>query len=93
VADAKNKTGYCLSDPCDILRYNTSKRIVLVGLKNLTIQLCQKDLPLPVVPVPKQRLPDCEEWWLLALKPEPHRADLSLPVSPGLVSQVQLPAG
>jgi hypothetical protein len=82
---AKNKTHYRLLHPCDILRYNTSKRIVLVGLKNLTIQLCQKALLEPEVPVPKQRLPDCEEWQVSALKPQPHRADLLLPVSPVLV--------
>jgi len=41
----------------------------------------------------KQRLPDCEEWWVSALRPQPRRADLILPISPVLVWQVQLPAG
>ena len=44
MANAKNKTHYHLPHSCDILHYNTSKRIVLVGLKNLTIQLYPKVL-------------------------------------------------
>jgi len=65
----------------------------MIGLRNLTIQLCQKALPEAVVPVPKQRLPDCEEWRVLALKPQLCKADLLLPVSPVLVWHVQLSAG
>ena len=83
--DAKNKTHYCLPQPCDILRYNTLKRIVLVGLKNLTIQLGQEALPELVAPVPRQRLVDGEEWPVSALKPQPRRADLLLPVLPVLL--------
>jgi len=45
------------------------------------------------VAVPKQRLPNCEVWRVLALRPQPRRADLILPVSLVLVLQVQLPAG
>jgi len=85
VPDAKNKTHYCHPETCDILRYNSSKRIVLVGLNNLTIPLCQKALPELVVPVPKQRRPDCEVWRVSALKPKTRMADLLLPVSPVLV--------
>jgi len=62
VADAKCKTRYRLPQPWDNLRYNTSKQIVLVGLKNLTIQLYAKVLLEPVVALPKQRLLDCEMW-------------------------------
>ena len=65
----------------------------MVGLKNLTIQLCQKALLEPEVPVPKQRQPDYEVWRVLALRPQPHRADLILPVSSVLVWQAQLLAG
>ena len=91
--DAKNKNNYHLPQPCDILRYNTSKRIGLVGLKGLTIQLYPKVLLEPVVAVPKQWLPDYEVLRVLALRPQPHRADQILPVSPVLVWQVQLSAG
>ena len=85
MGNAKNETHYRLPQPCDILGCNILKRIVLVGLKNLTIQLGQKALPEPVVPVPKQRLPDCEEWQVSVLKPQLRRADLFLPLSLVLV--------
>jgi len=83
--NVKSKTHYCLPPLFDNLHYNTSKQIILVDLTNLTIQPSLKALPEPAVLVPKQRLPDCEVWQVLALKPPLRKADLLLPVSPALV--------
>jgi len=85
VVHSKSKTHYRLPQPCHNLRYNTSRQIVLVGVKNLTIQLYPKALPEPVVPVPQQRLSDYEVWQVLVLRPQPCKANLLLPVSPVLV--------
>ena len=60
VPEVKSKTRYCLPQPFDNLTYNSLKQIVLVDLKNLIIQPYPKGVLELALPVPKQRLPDCE---------------------------------